>query len=214
MTPELTPDAAARLDAAWQPARRSGALGPASVEELRAHSAGFIEALQRRFTAEFTGSGLDLGTGAGVPGVFCSWGLPRWRWVLVDASLQRCGFAEAAVDALGLGDRVSVRHGRADEPASSELGGPFDAVTARLFGPAAETLEVGLSLARTGGALVASVRAADRSWWETLPQRVAGVPAVDVIDSGDAVYATVVRGSDWDPALPRRAAARRRKPLA
>jgi len=220
----MTTELLAALDAAWQPARLSGALGSATIEDLRRHSAGFVAAVLARFGPDHAGKGADIGTGAGLPGAFVAWALPLWEWVLVDSSARRCELAEAATAALKLSDRVTVLHSRAEETAADlirpdelpdgDVGGPFDAVTARLFGSPAETVEVGLSLAASGGVLVASIREADRTWWETLPQRLTGVASAQVSDREGFPFASVARGPAWSRSLPRRPAARRRRPLA
>lgn len=220
----MTTEPYASLEAAWQPARRLGILGSASIEQLRRHSSGFAEAVLERFGPDHAGAGVDLGTGAGVPGVFVAQGLPLWEWMLVDASARRCEFAEAATAALSLSDRVTVLNRRADElPAdlraadglsARDIEVPFDAAVARLFGSPADTVEVGLSLVASEGVLIASVRETDRSWWETLPQRVQGVASAELADREGFPFAILTRGPDWDRLLPRRPAARRRRPLA
>ncbi len=201
------------LDDLWRRARSSGALGPATCEQLKRHSDGFVAAIRCRFGSDFAGAGLDLGTGVGIPGIFTAWELPKSSWVLLDAAERRCGYASAAVRRLGMTERVSVCHGRGDEIAANELGGPFDVVTTRLLGSPPETLELGLSLVRLGGVLVTSISSAQSRWWVSLPGRLPGVAAVELSRNQAGNFATVARNGDWDDDLPRRPAVRRRKPL-
>jgi len=101
-----------RLDGAWAPARAMGALGGALIEELRDHAAGFIPAA---FRVDSPVCCLDVGSGAGVPGLFLAHQLPMSTWLLLDASERRCDLARRASEVSGLGDRVEVRHGRVEE---------------------------------------------------------------------------------------------------
>ena len=78
-------------------------------------------------------------------------------WVLVESGARRAAFLRAAVDRLGMGDRVSVVEERAEvvgrSPASR---GAFDLVVARSFGPPAVFAECAAPLLRVGGRAVVS----------------------------------------------------------
>jgi len=58
---------------------------------------------------------VDVGSGAGLPGIPLAIARPDLSVVLLDSLLRRCRFLEMAVDELGLGDRVRVVRGRAEE---------------------------------------------------------------------------------------------------
>lgn len=202
------PDWAA-LDAAWEPARRAGVLGTVTTDAVITHAAGFLPAACRvgdRF------SGLDLGTGAGVPGVVLAALRPASSWVLVDASERRCEYASAAVRALGLGSRVRVVHARAETVAHDpEFRAAQDLVVARSFGPPAELAECALPLVAPDGVLVVSVTEATREVWvraaALLDLRLAGEGTVD------HGYLAVAPRHTIPAAWPRRPVARRRSPL-
>jgi len=63
---------------------------------------------------------LDLGSGAGVPGLLSGALFTDERWVLLDAEHRKAEFLTETVRALGLQDRIRVVHGRAEA-----LGGRF-----------------------------------------------------------------------------------------
>lgn len=203
------PDWAA-LDAAWLPARQAGVLGGATTEVLIAHAAGYLPAACR-VDDEF--SGIDLGTGAGVPGVVLAALRPLSRWVLVDASERRCHFASAAVHALGLEHRVEVLHARVDDLAKEAAHrGAYDLVVARSFGPPAEVAECGLPLRAIDGRLVVSVTDETLDHW-TSASSTLGVSVVPHEGEDGARYAIVQADSPVPATWPRRPAARRRAPL-
>lgn len=131
-------------------ARERGFLGPGDVDAHVAHSRAF-ESLVTVVPAR----AVDLGSGAGVPGLILAGRWPESTWVLVDANQRRARFLREAVAGLGLALRVEVAEGRA------ELLGRdgnhrqrADLVVARGFGPPAVTAECAAPLLRTGGALV------------------------------------------------------------
>ena len=73
---------------------------------------------------------LDLGSGAGLPGIPLAIALPELRFVLLDGNGKKARFCRHAVTALGLAN-VEVVEGRAERYAPSLL---FDAVVARAVG--------------------------------------------------------------------------------
>ena len=105
---------------------------------------------------------LDLGSGAGLPGLVLA---VQWRgskWVLLDASQRRTAYLAQAVTQLELADRITVARGRAEAVAHEEkFRAAFDLVTARGFGPPAVTAECACGFLRSGGQLVVSEPPAD-----------------------------------------------------
>jgi 16S rRNA (guanine527-N7)-methyltransferase len=94
---------------------------------------------------------LDLGAGAGLPGLPLAVALPRARFTLLEASGRKCAFLERAVAATELAN-VEVVHERAE---SFEAGrGRYDVVTARAVASPAVTAEYAAPLLRIGGALI------------------------------------------------------------
>ncbi len=102
------------------------------------------------------GAILDLGSGAGVPGVAVAVTRPRARVVLVEPSQKRAGFLEIVLRDLHLANAEVVcaraeTLGRAPEHRER-----YDAVTARALAPLRVLVEYALPLLRVGGVAVFS----------------------------------------------------------
>jgi 16S rRNA (guanine527-N7)-methyltransferase len=149
----LAPGLRRRLTAQLEDARRRGMLGPGPVGAHVDHAEALAAAADRDFRGRF----LDLGSGAGVPGLILLALWPAATGVLLDARRRRCSFLEAAVRGLGLSDRASVACGRAEELARQpDLRGAVDLVAARGFGAPATTAECAVGFLGGGGRLVVS----------------------------------------------------------
>jgi 16S rRNA (guanine527-N7)-methyltransferase len=143
---------------------------------------------------------IDLGSGAGLPGVVLAMLLPDSEVVLLEPLARRAAFLEECVAALGLGNAV-VRRGRAEE-----VGGQLaaDVVTARAVAPMQRLAALAVPLVRPGGLVLAIKGAAAE---EELAQagpvlRELGVKDAAVVEAGRGKVSpppTVVRlvaGSD------------------
>jgi 16S rRNA (guanine527-N7)-methyltransferase len=94
---------------------------------------------------------IDLGSGAGLPGVVLAMLLPESGIVLLEPLARRAAFLEECVRALGLGN-AAVRRGRAEEVAGQLTA---DVVTARAVAPMERLAVLALPLARPGGLVLA-----------------------------------------------------------
>jgi 16S rRNA (guanine527-N7)-methyltransferase len=98
---------------------------------------------------------LDLGSGAGFPGIPLAIAVPGARFTLLDASVKRTAFLTASLAELGLSE-VVVSKGRAEMSARREdMRQKFDVVTARAVGPMTVLAEYALPFLKTGGVLIA-----------------------------------------------------------
>lgn len=99
---------------------------------------------------------LDLGSGAGLPGIPLALALPASRCLLVEARTKKAAVLARIVAALGRGDRIRVVAARAEDLAGDPAErASWPAVTARAVGSLADLVELGLPLLRPGGLLVA-----------------------------------------------------------
>lgn len=202
----------ARLDEAWRPARDAGAVGTASLHSLRLHASGYLLEDWRRRPG---GCFVDCGSGAGILGILLAWELPSSRWTLVDSSERRCEFAQLAVAAAGLKERVVVEHSLVEDVARRpESRASFDGAVARLFGPPSELAECGLPLLRIGGMLVVSVSAATRELWARMPLTSrTGCRIASEWTTPFGSFLAVKRISPVPEGIPRRKPARKRSPF-
>lgn len=112
---------------------------------------------------------VDVGSGAGLPGLVWAIARPDLQVTLIEPLLRRSTFLSEAVDRLELGDRVSVWRGRAEDAVLSVPGA--DVVTARAVAPLDRLLGWTVPLLRDGGRLVALKGS-------SAPQEVADAAAV------------------------------------
>ena len=75
------------------------------------------------------GRWLDVGCGAGLPGVVLAVAQPEWQFVLLDSNSKKTSFVQQAVIELGL-HNVSVQCARAEEWQPAER---FDGIISRAF---------------------------------------------------------------------------------
>jgi 16S rRNA (guanine527-N7)-methyltransferase len=97
---------------------------------------------------------LDVGSGAGIPGIIYAIFWPNTQAVLLDSQKKRCAFMEECLLKLKLQNHVSVLCGRAEslvnDPALREK---FDWVTARALAPFPQFLKTTAGFVRVGGTL-------------------------------------------------------------
>ncbi len=95
---------------------------------------------------------IDVGSGAGLPGIV--WGIvrPDLRIQLVEPMRRRVEFLEEALAVLSLGDRIEVLRARAPELPKTATA---DIVTARALAPLSRLAAMLLPLVTLGGSMVA-----------------------------------------------------------
>jgi len=208
----LAPDVRRLLTAQLEDARRRGMVGPGPVEAHLEHA----EALAAAVDPDFHGRFLDLGSGAGVPGLILLALWPTATGVLLDARRRRCSFLESAVEALGLGDRVSVACGRAEELARDrEFRGAFELVVARGFGAPGTTAECAVGFLGQGGRLAVSEPPGgpDPSRWPKEGVDSLGLVGPDLRGSEGGRVAILTSAGPPGERWPRRVGVPGRRPL-
>lgn len=98
---------------------------------------------------------LDIGSGAGFPGMVLAIARTRSRWTLLESRIRRAEFLEETAGRLGLNE-VQVAADRAEDWIWQDTGlrEGFDAVTMRAVAGTRASLELGLPYVRPGGRLL------------------------------------------------------------
>ncbi len=97
---------------------------------------------------------LDIGAGAGFPGLPLKIVRPQWHVVLLEATGKKVKFLQHIIEALQLKD-VEVVHGRAEELAhKAENRGTFDVITARAVASLPALLEYAAPFCLLGGQII------------------------------------------------------------
>lgn len=95
---------------------------------------------------------VDVGSGAGLPGIPLALARPDLQLVLIEPLARRVEWLDEVVEDLGLG--IALERGRAEEPAVLRRWEGADVVTARAVGPLARLAGLCLPLLRPGGAML------------------------------------------------------------
>ena len=189
-------------------ARRLGFLGPDPVGRHIDHATAWASALD---PSPF----LDLGSGAGVPGLVFAMLWPDMTAALLDGQIKRTAWLRTAVARLGVHDRVSVLEGRAEDLGHDpELRESFPLVTARSFAGPAPTAECASGLLALGGMLTVSeppARPPNRWSNEGLERLGLRMDREVVHDHGSFVI--LLKGSTLSEDFPRRRNLPVRSPL-
>jgi len=167
---------------------------------------------------------LDLGSGAGIPGIPLAVGRPCVHITLLESVANKCAFLEAAVIAAGLVERARVVHARSEGFAApaSESREAFDLVVVRAVAGLASVVELAAPLLALGGVLLAvkSLEGAAREGGAAQAAAgrcglaAAGTTPLSRSPLRDSVCAVFVKTGPTPDWLPRRAGLATRKPLA
>lgn len=134
---------------------------------------------------------VDVGSGAGLPGLVLAIRRPDLAVTLVEPLQRRVDFLAETSRTLGLDDRVRIVHGRAEDAAARADIGAGDWVTARAVAPLDRLVRWCLPLLRSGGTLAAikGASAADEVSRHRLAIHRAGGRDVEVVKCGVGIIA-------------------------
>ncbi len=186
-------------------------------ETARLH---FLDSAALLTLTDFAGKRvIDVGTGAGFPGLALKIARPDLSLVLLDSLDKRIGFLRETCEALGFDD-VSCVHARAEEAPKAWRGG-FDIAVSRAVARLNALCELCLPLVRTGGIFLA-MKAADHA--EELREAKSAIRLLGAQIEADRDYAVPGAGithsailirkvADTPPKYPRRWAQIKKQPL-
>jgi hypothetical protein len=141
---------------------------------------------------------------------------PEATGVLLDRRARAAGFLEDAVEQLGLSDRLTVAHARAEDAARTpELRGRFPLVVARSFGGPATTSECAVGfLTRDGRLAVSEPPHADPSVrWPSDGIGHVGLTGPEILRSGSTTVAVLTLSTEPAGTWPRSPGTPKKRPL-
>jgi 16S rRNA (guanine527-N7)-methyltransferase len=164
---------------------------------------------------------IDVGSGAGFPGLPLKIVCPDLDVTLVEATGKKVRFLEAVVTALGL-EAVTALHGRAEDLAHRpDLRGRFDIVVARAVARLPALLELSLAFCRVGGlglfpkGVDAAAEAAESAAaLKTLRARLIGIEPVALPELAGTVIVAVEQVGKPPSEYPRRPGIPAKHPLS
>ncbi|MFM1730115.1 16S rRNA (guanine(527)-N(7))-methyltransferase RsmG [Prescottella soli] len=161
-----------------------GLIGPREVPRLWVR-----HVLNCAVLGELVGAGesvVDVGSGAGLPGIPLAIARPDVRVTLVEPLLRRSVYLQEFVDSVGLSN-VSVVRGRAEQSGVVQEVGGADVVTSRAVAPLEKLVRWSLPLVRVGGRMLAlkGSSAAEEVSRDRASLARLGAGKLEVVECGD-----------------------------
>jgi 16S rRNA (guanine527-N7)-methyltransferase len=191
-------------------ARAIGLLGPGPVATHLDHAAAWAATLGRA-----PDTFLDLGAGAGVPGLMFLLLWPDVAGTFLDSRRRSAEFLAAASADLGWGDRMTIVEGRAEDLGRNPgLRERFPLVVARGFGAPSETAECGSAFVRPGGRLsVSEPPGGDPERWPAGGLAELALRPAPAASGPEGSFAILEKTDPLAERFPRRVGMPRRRPL-
>jgi len=159
---------------------------------------------------------LDLGTGAGIPGLVLALAWPAATGALLDSRGRRTEFLAETLETLGLAGRLEIVTARAEDAARApELRGHFALVVARAFGAPAVTAECAVGFLTEGGQLAVSEPPSSDPGPRWPADRLAqlGLTTPEILPANGATVARLTLTTPPDHRWPRRPGIPTKRPL-
>jgi 16S rRNA (guanine527-N7)-methyltransferase len=206
----------------WRRANVTGLTDPvAVVDTLIGDSLALLGVPELKSRAR--GAWIDLGAGAGIPGIPLAVALPELDITLLDAVAKKCAFLEQAVRVADVAERAVVVCARSERHAAPGSSGreAYAVVLVRAVSELAVLVELAAPLLAEGGLLLASKTR--RALYEERPAAEAAavrcglseeaplpLTASPLDEAVCAVYRKIAPAPDW---LPRREGMAAKRPL-
>ena len=192
-----------------------GLLGPGPVEDQRRHAEAFCRLVAEALPTDAPHF-LDLGSGAGLPGLVLAALLPRSTGTLLDSQQRRGRFLHDAIHRLGMTGRITSVTSRAEDAARDPAHrARYHLVAARSFAAPAVTAECAAPFLQPSGHLAVSEPPEETPgrWDETKLQELGLLPP-EVLRNEGASAAILQRTEEpVSEKWPRRSGIPQKRPL-
>lgn len=155
-----------------------------------------------------SGRALDIGSGAGFPGMVLAMVRPSWQWTLLDSRIRRVEFLEKTAQTLRLGNVRAVA-ARAEEWVSGQPdeARSYHLVTLRAVAPLGVSIELGLPFAALGSTVWVAQGPGGEAAVGALAPFIGqlGGQSGEVIDHGEGrLSVAIIKQRETPPEYPRR----------